>query len=115
MVGSSNFSDSDLDFDSEYGCYDEEGKDVLLDVKENELFTQIEFLSTIGIGRIIAIYSCQTENDPFFLCKVLEKTRANTSMAGSNDHYFSQLLTTWYAISQKKHLEIIGKVTFGTS
>ena len=99
MVGNSNFSDSDLDSDNEYGCYDEEGKDVLLDVKENELFTQIEFLSTIGIGRIIAIYSCQTENDPFFLCKVLEKTRANTSMAGSNDHYFSQLLTTWYAIS----------------
>ena len=98
MVGNSNFSDSDLDSDNEYGCY-EECKDVLLDVKENQLFTQIEFLSTIGIGRIIAIYPCQTENDPFFLCKVLEKTRANTSVAGSNDHYVSQLLTTWYAIS----------------
>ena len=32
-----------------------------------------DFFNTIGVGRIIAIYSNQTINKPFFLCKFLGK------------------------------------------
>ena len=41
----------------------------------------------IDIGQVITIYSCQTVNEPFFLCKVLEKCHANENVADDNDHY----------------------------
>ena len=45
--------------------------------KKNELFTHTEFSNAIDVGRIIATYSNQTVNEPFFLCKLLRK---NTHM-----------------------------------
>ena len=56
-----NPSDSDSDA-SDFGEFD-----------SKELFTHTEFSNTIDVGRIIAIYSSQTINKPFFLCKFLGK------------------------------------------
>ena len=42
-------------------------------MEENKLLLHIEFSNTIDIGKIIAIYSSQTVNEPFFLYKVFEK------------------------------------------
>lgn len=53
-------------------------------MKENELFTHSEFSNTI-LGRIIAIYSSQTVNEPFFLYKVFEKN--TDELIFDNDHY----------------------------
>ena len=78
MVG--NPSDSHFDDDSDasdFGGFDDEfvdyKDDVTSDMEENKLFTNTEFSYTIDLSRIIAIYSSQTVNEPFLLCKVLEK------------------------------------------
>ena len=83
MVG--NPSDSDFDDDSDvsdFGEFDDEfdeyEDDVTYDMEENKLFTHTEFSNVIDIGRIIAIYSSQTVNEPVFLCKGFEK---NTQMS----------------------------------
>ena len=64
----SNFDDSDA---REFGKFDDEfveyEDNITSDVKENELLTHTELSNTIDVGRIIAIYSSQTVNGPFFL------------------------------------------------
>ena len=65
----SNDSDVNEFFDDD----DSEG-DAQFDMEENELFSHTEFSNTIYVGKIIAIYSIsETVNEPFFLCRVLEK------------------------------------------
>ena len=65
----SNDSDVNEFFDDD----DSEG-DAQSDMEENELFSHTEFSNTIYVGKIIAIYSIsETVNEPFFLCRVLEK------------------------------------------
>ena len=61
IIMAENPSDSDSDA-SNFGEFD-----------NKELFTHTDFFNTIGVGRIIAIYSNQTINKPFFLCKFLGK------------------------------------------
>ena len=75
-----NPSDSDFDddsdvsdfaeFDDEFGEYEDYATS---DMEENELFTHPEFSSTIDVGEIIAIHLSRIVNQPFFLCKVIEK------------------------------------------
>ena len=60
--------DSDVD---EFFDDDDYEDDAQLNMEENELFSHTEFSNTIDVGKIIAIYS--TVNEPFFLCRVLEK------------------------------------------
>lgn len=63
MVGNSSesklYDDSDI---SDFGNF-----------HDFELFTHIEFLNTINVGRITPVYSIQTVNEPFFLCHLIEK------------------------------------------
>lgn len=118
MVGNNNLPDSGSDSDSEYGCYDEqdEEEDVLFsDMEENELFTLTEFASTIDIGRIIAIYLCQAVNDSCFLCKVLEKTHANTNMNEFNDHHIPTSTDYMICSYLQKTFDNIYQVTFSAS
>ena len=62
--------DSDVD---EFFDYDDSKDEAPSDMEKNELLSHIEFSNTIDVGKIIAIYSSETVNDPFFLCRVLEK------------------------------------------
>lgn len=55
-------------------------------MEENKLFLHTEFSNTIDIGKIIAIYSSQTVNEPFFLYKVFEKN-TDELIFDDNDHY----------------------------
>ena len=68
----SNLEESD-DSDVDEFFDDDSEDDVQSDMEENELFSHTEFSNTIDVGKIIAIYSSETVNDPFFLCRVLEK------------------------------------------
>ena len=47
-------------------------------MEENKLLLHTEFSNTIDIGKIIAIYSSQSVNEPFFLYKVFEKTQMSS-------------------------------------
>ena len=57
--------DSDVD---EFFDDDDYEDDAQLNMEENELFSHTEFSNTIDVGKIIAIYSSETVNEPFFLC-----------------------------------------------
>ena len=57
--------DSDVD---EFFDYDDSKDEALSDMEKNELLSHIEFSNTIDVGKIIAIYSSETVNEPFFLC-----------------------------------------------
>ena len=68
----SNLEESD-DSDVDEFFDDDSEDDVQSDMEENELFSHTEFSNKIDVGKIIAIYSNETVNDPFFLCRVFEK------------------------------------------
>ena len=68
----SNLEESD-DSDVDEFFDDDSEDDVQSDMEENELFSHTEFSNKIDVGKIIAIYSSETVNDPFFLCRVFEK------------------------------------------
>ena len=67
----SNWEESDDSDVNEFFDDDDSEGDAQSDMEENELFSHTEFSNTIDVGKIIAIYS--TVNEPFFLCRVLEK------------------------------------------
>ena len=90
MLGDSSESnleesdDSDVD---EFFDDDNFEDDAQSDMEENEVFSHTEFSSTIDVGKIIAIYSSETVNEPFFLCKVLEKRHTEQHISDDNDHH----------------------------
>ena len=64
-------SEDDYDDDEEY---DEDAE--LSDMEENELFKHTDYSDTIVdtmVDSFIGIYSHEMANEPFFICKVLEK------------------------------------------
>ena len=63
----SNLEESD-DSDVDEFFDDDSEDDAQSDMEENELFSHTEFSNTIDVGKIIAIYSSETVNEPFFLC-----------------------------------------------
>ena len=82
----SNLEESD-DSDVDEFFDDDSEDDVQSDMEENELFSHTEFSNTIDVGKIIAIYSSETVNDPFFLCRVLEKRHTEQHISDNNDHH----------------------------
>ena len=89
----SNLEESDDSGVDEFFNDDDSEDDVESDLEENEFFSRhIEFLNTIDFGKIIAIYSSETVNDPFFLYIVLEKRHTEQHISDDNDHHIS----CWY-------------------
>ena len=110
MLGDSSESnleepdDSDAD---EFFDDDDYEDDAQSDMEENELFSHAEFSNTIDVGKIIAIYSSETVNKPFFLCRVIEKRHTDEQhIFDDNDHHIpAMVLIIWLSIILKKPLK----------
>ena len=62
-------------------------------MEESKLLTRTKFSNTIDAGRIIAIYSSETLNEPFLLCNFLEKnTQISTFLMAMISYFCKQLL-----------------------
>ena len=85
----SNLEESDDSDVEKFFDDDDSENDVQSDMEESELFSHTKFSNTIDIGKIIAIYSSETLNDPFFLCRVLEK--------GIHNNIFLMIMITFPA------------------
>ena len=116
MVGNpsdSDFDDSDVSVFGEFDEFDEHEDDGTSDMEENKLFIHPEFSSTIDVGRIITIYSSQTVNEPFFLCKVHEKQISTFLMIMII--IYLQAMISWSLIILKRHLKTFNKEMFNTN
>ena len=81
-------SDMTSDSDSDSGAGgDDEDDEVLSDLEENEMFSHTEFLDTINTGTYIIIYSHEGANETFYLCKVIETTKAATENILDDNEY----------------------------
>ena len=95
--------DSDVD---EFFDDDDYEDDAQSNMEENELFSHTEFSNTIDVGKIIAIYSGETVNKRFFLCRVIEKGHTDEQhISDDNDHHIpAMVLIIWLSIILKKPL-----------
>ena len=106
MLGSSSESNleksDESDVDKFFGDDDSED-DVQSDMEENELFFHTEFSNTIDVGKIIAIYSTETVNKPFFL--FLKKGKQSNIFLMIMITTFLLVLIIWWAIILRKPLK----------
>ena len=77
--------------------------DAQSDMEEKELFSHTEFSNAIDVGKIIAIYSTETVNKPFFL--FLKKGKQSNIFLMIMITTFLLVLIIWWSIILKKPLK----------
>ena len=83
----SNLEESDDSDVNEFFDDDDSEDDAQSNMEENKLFPHTEFSNTVDVGKIIAIYSSETVNEPFFLWRVLEKRHTEQHISDGKDHH----------------------------
>ena len=103
----SNWEESDDSDVNEFFYDDDSEGDAQSDMEENELFSHTEFSNTIDVGKIIAIYSTETVNEPFFL--FLKKGKQSNIFLMIMITTFLLVLIIWWSVILKKLWKLLIK------